>query len=145
MKKIISIVIAAVLILAVPVCASAEIDLSGLSWQELIDLRAAIMREQMSRDEWQEVVVPKGVYIVGEDIPAGKWTIRPAEGLTDVSFGEKLRENGLDIAWSGVWGSESASGDDSFTLDLKDGFYVVVSFGKAIFAPFTGKPALGFK
>lgn len=148
MKKIISLLLVLMMIMSVPVFAAADYDLSAMTWDELIALRAAIMKEQMSRDEWQEVEVPQGVYKVGEDIPAGHWTVKCKEGdwMCDFAWGETLDPNGHDIAWNGVW-DEIVLGSDrkDYDVELKDGMYVVVDMGAAIFTPFTGKAALGFK
>lgn len=68
MKKL----LCAVLILClVPMISLAEIDLSGLSTEELMDLNKAVIMEIFSRDDFQLVTVPAGTYKVGEDIPAG--------------------------------------------------------------------------
>lgn len=157
MKKLIASICTLALILAMSVTAAAEIDLSGMSWQELIDLRAAVTMEQMSRDEWQEVEVPQGVWKVGEDIPAGKWTIKCTVGSrTGISWGDKLDESGADISWDGhvyefegVYNPNSkyySAGDRTeLELELKDGWYVIIESSSATFTPFTGKPSLGFK
>lgn len=155
MKKLIASVCALVLTLAMAVPAAAlDIDLSGLSWQELIDLRAAIMKEQLSRDEWQEVEVPQGLWKVGEDIPAGKWTIRCTMGRsTHIYVGDKLEKNNtaVDLTGStaGVWKfvyRETEAGEmHEFSIDLIEGTYVQIDHCSATFSPFTGKPSLGFK
>ncbi len=55
-----------------------EVDLSGMSYEELVVLKDRINLAMWECDEWQEVTVPEGVWTVGEDIPAGHWTIRAA-------------------------------------------------------------------
>ena len=157
MKKLISLIIAVVLVLSVPLFASAEIDLSGLSWDELIALKAQIDMEMLGRDEWQEVEVPQGAWKVGEDIPAGKWTIRcTASRSATVSWGTALNAAGDDIDYHfgrkaivHISHPDRNTGDDpvEYIVDVQDGEYIVVSqvFGSVTFSPFKGKPSLGFK
>ena len=60
------------LVLMVCVCAYAEsIDLSGMNYDELLDLRQAVEMAIWNSDGWQEVEVPAGIYVIGEDIPEG--------------------------------------------------------------------------
>lgn len=153
-KKIIALLI--VLVSLVPV-ASAEIDLSSLSYNELVTLRDQINLAIWKSEEWQEVEVPQGVWVVGEDIPAGKWTIKAADGLTAyVYWCDKLDEAGTSPSWMGsIYEYESLSsqthkyyqkGDSvEVTWELKNGHYFIVDSGIALFTPYAGKPSLGFK
>lgn len=153
--KLLALALAAVLLLAVPASASGY-DLESMSWQELLDLKAAITLEQMSRDEWQEVEIPEGVYAVGEDIPAGKWTIRCKTGrFSRIEWGEFLDESKQGISFRGVIASDSVYNPSSprykederteYTIEVKDGYYIVIEYGPATFQPYTGAPDLGFK
>lgn len=158
MKKILCIVLAAALIgcLALPVAAEG-IDLSALSWDELIALKAEINKELTTRDEWQEVVVPQGVWVVGEDIPEGKWTVRCAtQDVVQISWGDVLREDGHSISFSSsAYDIENVHDPDhkwtkdgdllEYTFEAKAGFYVVIDYSSALFTPYTGKQSLGFK
>lgn len=84
MKKMLS---SLMILCLLTVPAFAEIDLSGLTFEELIELRAQCQMEMMKRDEWKEVQVPQGVWLVGKDIPAGDWIIKCADvGRTNVSM-----------------------------------------------------------
>lgn len=76
MKKLITSTLA-ILIIASSIC-HAE-DLSGYTFDELISLQKAIVAEIMSRPEWKEVEVPAGYWTVGEDIPAGVYSIAPKD------------------------------------------------------------------
>ena len=59
-----------------PVVSFADLpDLSGLSYDELVQLRDKINLAIWNSEEWQEVTVPIGVWVVGEDIPVGHWSI----------------------------------------------------------------------
>ena len=154
MKKLICALLAVVLVgcLMLPACAE-SIDLSSLTWEELLELKAAITMEQLSRDEWEEVEVPQGVYKVGEDIPAGKWTITCKTGYyCRFSFGEKLDDDGHSVNWNGtydiayIYPSSAKDGEmTQYTFEAKYGFYIVIDDAPATFTPFTGKPDLGFK
>lgn len=162
MKRIIC--FALLLCLLVPAAWAESLDLDSLSFQELAALRDRIQLAMMQRDEWQEVTVPQGVYKVGEDIPAGTWTVKCfgkyvdefMMGCTEITWGEKLDESGQDIAWGGVnetafiyspLSSEYEGGITEYTFTVKDGFYIIISsfHNKAVFIPYTGKPDLGFK
>ena len=155
MKKLayIFLTIALICCMILPVCAE-DIDLSSLTWQELLDLKAAITMEQLSRDEWEEVEVPQGVYKVGEDIPAGKWTVTSRYGTsTTISWCKSLDESGHDVnIWetydmANVKNKESKWTDKGdrleYTFEAIDGYYIII--GTATFRPFTGNPDLGFK
>lgn len=154
MKKIACILLAVALMgcLVLPVCAE-DIDLSSLSWEELLELKAAITMEQLTRDEWEEVEVPQGVYKVGEDIPAGKWTITCKTGrYCDFGFGDRLEADGHSLSWSGVhdyaliYKDAGSDGKQTeYTFDAKDGYYIIIDDSPATFTPFTGKRDLGFK
>lgn len=72
MKKIISLVL---VLLLFPALAMAEINLSSMTNDELIQLKTQILDELLTRSEIKEVNVPAGEYTVGEDIPAGSYTV----------------------------------------------------------------------
>lgn len=158
MNKLMCALLAVVLVgcLVLPACAE-SIDLTALSWEELLDLKAAITHEQLTRDEWQEVEVPQGVWVVGEDIPAGKWTIRCKTGYsTRVKWGKYLDKSQNDVdyfkdfgdaetVYNPNWDSYSHGDVTQYTFEPPEGYYIVIDFGPATFTPFTGKPDLGFK
>ena len=146
MKKLFSLVLIS-LILVSP--ALAEVDLSGLSFDELVALRAQVDAAIWASDGWQEVIVPTGTYMIGRDIPAGYWTIRPVAGQwSDVAWGPKLDESGIKLdTWSGyaeeILISDSSSlysnGDtENVSWDLKEGTYIVIEYSSVVFTPFTG-------
>lgn len=142
----------------------AGVDLSGMSFDELIALKDQINLAIWNSEEWQEVTVPQGRWIVGEDIPAGKWTVKcanigldnPYMAFTFISWGEKLDEDG-DISYMDRYGSEFIYNPNSkyygegaiteTTIEFFDGDIVDIgnSNNQAVFMPYTGKPSLGFK
>ena len=162
MKKIIC--FALLLCLLVPVACAESIDLDSLSFQELAALRDRIQLVMMQRDEWQEVTVPQGVYKVGEDIPAGKWVVKCSPEYqdsflmlkADFEWGEELYKDGQSIAWSGRYDCVSIynpnnrhynGGMTEYIFTVRKGDYIIVKTGynSVVFAPYTGKPNLGFK
>ena len=72
MKKLICIL----LVCIIPVIAYAAVELSSMSYNDLLSLQKQIVAEIMSRPEWKEVTVPAGSWRVGEDIPAGTYSMR---------------------------------------------------------------------
>lgn len=119
-------------------------DVSGLSYDELKALEESIIREMTSRPEYKTVLVPPGVYEVGVEIPAGKWTITATEGYCDVYWGKALDEYKVEIA-SGQridklddWGKKT-----SVTWELTEGTYIVVRSNAVTFAPYI-PASLGF-
>ena len=139
--------------------AAVDVDLSAMSFDQLVSLREQLNLAIWNCQEWQEVTVPKGVYQVGVDIPAGHWSIRvaaPIEYLY-VSYFDKLNDMGDGLAPGGrLFQVDIASHDyekyrksgssylESTDINMEDGWYFKCG-GAVIFTPYTGKPDLGFK
>ena len=154
MKKLFVLLLAALLICSV--AAADPVDLSGMTFDELVALRDQINLAIWNSQEWLEVTVPEGIWIVGEDIPAGHWSIRVAakKDYFYVSCYDKLNETEKmpargarlvqqDIASPGY----SAFGEitpEVADLILEDGWFFECG-GAVIFTPYAGKPDLGFK
>lgn len=154
MKRILSAVICLLMLATLPVIGCADVDLSGMTYDELVALKDKINLAIWNSDEWQEVEVPQGVWEVGADIPAGKWTIKPRESAdTKVVLGDKLEDGGTDVntkAWARIRSESYRSFDPNsditeWTIELENGYYVKIESGYAIFTPYSGKPSLGFK
>lgn len=155
MKKVMTICITLALVLALAPAAFAGVDLSGMSFDELVALRDQIDLAIWNSQEWQEVEVPQGLYKVGADIPAGKWTIRAPSGEANtVKIGSELDDNGTDVNFRGdsrmivgenYTGWTVSGACDFWTVDLRDDQYVCIKNGPAVFTPYAGKPSLGFK
>lgn len=128
-KKFLSVILTLCLLL--PVIALAEIDLSAMSVDELIALNKAVVMELMSRKDFKEVPVPAGTYKVGEDIPAGSYTVRAKQLAALITF----EKNG-DYGDMYTIESDSCIGK----LTLEEGEAVQVT-GDVIFTPYAG---LGF-
>ena len=70
MKRFLSLLVA--LLLLFPAAALAQIDLSGLSYDELVALKDQINKAMWESKEWQEVTVaPRGVYEGRRGYPRG--------------------------------------------------------------------------
>lgn len=158
MKKCLCILLISMLMIP---CAFAEsIDLSGLSFDELVALKDRINLAIWQNEEWQEVTVPQGVWTVGEDIPAGTWTVKcsPEEHFdyAYISWGEKLSENGENISYT----KRSSTGNKvcnpnnkyykngevtEYSFTVQNGDYIVIQLAPVVFMPYVGKPNLGFK
>lgn len=156
MKKVCLLVLALVLVGSF---AFAEVDLSGMSYDELVALKDQINLAIWNSQEWQEVTVPVGVWKVGEDIPAGHWELTVAPGGSStwsyITICTALDETGkaVDIIGTDYYYSQDIklAGSDSYAtmeqidFDLKADAYVIVENADVIFKPYSGKPSLGFK
>lgn len=150
MRKLLCVLCAAMLLCSVAL--AENIDLSGLSFQELVTLRDRCLGEMSTRYEWQEVTVPPGVWEVGVDIPAGHWSFRAdptVRGLLSafIQYGDVLYDTGKEIngfASSFLFYHNFEEADPVYDLVLTTG-YLVVFNAPVIVTPYTGKPDLGFK
>lgn len=143
--------------LAVP--ARAEVDLSGLSLAELVELRQKVTMAMWETEEWQEVTVPVGVWVVGEDIPVGHWTIKATEGhYSLVKLDTSVDATGKHVADTYrdryfrhfIYSATYRNYDESkhlqeIDLELQEGDYIEIEDASVIFTPYSGKPSLGFK
>lgn len=163
MKRFSALVLSLLLILGLSVPAfavsAADIDLSGLSYEELVALKDRINLAIWESEEWEEVEVPIGVWEIGADIPAGHWTIAAADGVwCSISRSRALDSTGKDTDWGtgNNYFSEVLTHPNSSTYDpksdpvsvdlvLSEGEYFVVDNGNVVFTPYAGKGDLGFK
>ena len=138
MKRIVSLFLALILVCMAAACAAESIDLSGLSFDELMSLRQALDAEIMSRPEWKEVAVPAGTWVVGKDIPAGSYCIKSEKGYVNVTVWRKVKDdysnNGL--VYNELIKPESPLGK----IELEDGF--ILDLGRPVV--FTPPMSLGF-
>ena len=159
MKRLITIIL--ILALAIPAVAFADLpDISGLSYDELVQLKDKINLAMWNSQEWQEVTVPAGVWTVGEDIPEGYWTVTPKDAITAFWYGDKLNDTKTDAGYG--WNYQTGANltlngrinkdgswkypDErhSISIEMKAGMFVVIK-NACIFTPYSGKPDLGFK
>jgi len=154
MKRTFCIILAFVLLITIAPAAFADVDLSGMSFDELVALKDQINLALWNSVDWQEVTVPQGLYKVGSDIPAGKWTVKaPVGSYTVVKIGSQVDENGTDVDYHGE--SKPICGDNYsgfapssacafWTVELREDQYVSVKNGDCVFTPYAGNN-LGFK
>lgn len=155
MKRALAAVAALVLLLALAPAAFADVDLSGMTFDELVALKDQINLAIWNSAEWQEVEVPQGVWQVGADIPAGKWTIKVNSGhYSIISIGPKLNDTKTGLAYpykaaqmvyNPNYHLYTAGKQTEWTVDFVEGDYVFVDDEPAVFTPYAGKPFLGFK
>lgn len=158
MKKLLCLLLVLVL---VPLSALADLpDISGLSYDELVELKNQINLAMWNSQEWQEVIVPAGVWTVGEDIPEGYWTVTPKDSISSFWYGDKLNDSKTDAGYGwdyntgvavllngrinkdGSWAYPDEQ--HSISIEMKSGMFVVAK-DALIFTPYSGKPDLGFK
>lgn len=155
MKKLISIVLVLLLLCS---SASAAVDLSGMTFSDLVELRDQLNLAIWNCQEWQEVKVPAGVWEVGKDIPAGHWIITIVDNeCGNVYYTDRLDDVGKapGNGWHGYGitlysrmnsdGSYSKPNEPRFIdLDMIEGMFFI-NHSPVIFTPYSGKPDLGFK
>lgn len=155
MKRIIA-VVTVLALLGISACA--EMDLSGMTVEELEALQVQIAEELKSRTDIHPVTVPIGVWKVGEDIPFGHWTITASEnalyGWASVEYCGSLDATGKkpnvlegDFYYHSqikVPGSEAPVTIENLDLDLQTPGYIIVEYGDVVFTPYEGAPDLGF-
>ena len=78
MKKLLSVILSVFILSS---AALAEIDLESMSYDELYYLYQRVQVQLMKRNEWKEVTAPVGIWKVGEDIPAGSYSIRASGSM----------------------------------------------------------------
>lgn len=139
MKKLLSVILIAVLIL--PAIALAEVDLSGMSYADLLALRSQVDRELVTRKEWKEVTVPAGEWTVGEDIPEGSYSIKDVDGkYTNVFVWGRAKEDYESGGGLLVNSNVGYNGSSIGKVQLRKGNILVVS-DPVILAP---AQSLGF-
>ena len=157
MKRILALVL--VFVALAGTVYAGTVDLSGMTYDELVALKDKINLAIWNSNEWQKVEVPQGTWKVGEDIPAGRWIVVCADGWrnTMISWGESIDENGERIEWDGRYSVlnyiynpnhkryETGDGRTEYSFEVRSGDYIVIKDGNCVFMPYFGKPDLGFK
>ena len=158
MKRLIVILLACMML--VGSAYASDIDLSGMTFEELVELREQINLAMWNSQEWQEVTVPAGIWEIGVDIPAGYWTVTPDDTITSFWYGDKLNDAKTDVGYGWDYntgiaitlnGRKAKDGSWKYpneqhqvSIDMKEGMYIKCNYS-VIFTPYTGKPDLGFK
>jgi hypothetical protein len=156
MKRLFALLLAALMLAGS--AAADPVDLSGLSFDQLVALRDQLNLAIWNSKEWQEVTVPAGVWTVGEDIPIAHWSISvsPDSSTQWVSliYCDLLDKSGLGAgnqfdcniySYQTIGGPENDRYPQKISIDLKPNTYIIIEHGSVIFTPYSGKPDLGFK
>ncbi len=155
MKRALSLILAALILMP---SALAEVDLTGMSYEDLLKLREQVSLEIWTRAETKAVTVPVGVWEIGKDIPVGHWSITAEAGhrydWARIDYCDLLDETGKWVSPDCrfhysciVKCADSESNISELTtvdLDLKEGAFIIIEASPVVFTVFTGKPDLGF-
>lgn len=129
MKKVICIIIGLLLVLSS--VAIAEVDLASMSFDDLIALQKQLVAEIMSRPEWKEVTVPTGSWKIGDEIPAGTYSISTASIMASIQIWSQ--EPNSD--YNGFIDIKTCGKDNPIgKIEFKEGQYIEISTS-VIFAP----------
>lgn len=137
MKKLLSVLLV-LAVLSLPVLACAEVDLTGMSLQELIELRQQIDLLLFGSDEYKSVPVPQGTYTVGVDIPAGSYTL-----TSDAEWGASVEcYSALPKSYDTRVYDYRVDADNTVAkITLEEGWTIVIENGTVTFSTYAG---LGF-
>lgn len=137
----------ALLMAFIPAIVMADVDLSGMSYDELVTLSKQVGMAIMQSEDFDSVTVPKGVWEVGVDIPEGTWIITPANQMCIIVYGKSIDDTGNDMNQfaSGNSSADLYNSNDSWKITAKSGNYICVKIGPAVFTTDTGSTGLGFK
>lgn len=132
-------------------------EVATLSLDELLALKNQLNLAIWRATEWKEITVQQGIWKIGEDIPAGHWTIQASDGAyTLLQWCGKLNAEGTAMDVDTLIGTASLVSTHSEMFDstmhrsaidwnLKDGTYIIVSSGNAVFIPYRGNTDFEFK
>lgn len=131
MKKIILASIASAMMATT---ALAGVDLSGMSFDELLEVQKEVNTAIWESDGWQEVTVPIGVYKIGEEIPAGEWILTYGGSFTNFAVYRDFTNGELEhiITYGGL----EASKDEEAKVILEEGTWLEVATNPVVFKPY---------
>ncbi len=127
MKKLF--VLALVLALLISgVAAEGAFDFSKMSDSALLELNSQLQQEIFSRwSSWIGVKVPQGVYLIGRDIPAGRFTITALEGTVEVAVSvRKANAEAWEVGDTYYLGTSYGTG--TVNVDLEEGDTLQIQF-----------------
>lgn len=113
------------LVLAVPARA---VDLDNMGLDDLLTLREQIDAAIWANPEWEHVELARGAYLVGEDIPAGRWTLASVDGSrVTLAYGRDLGRGGDWVEDLIYYCKVGEGGDrDAVTWTFDDGGWLVI-------------------
>lgn len=144
MKRLLALILSMIALFTTT--AFAEIDLSGMSFEELVKLQNKINAAIWASDGWQSVTVPAGIYKIGEEIPSGKWVIKAVDGTTTyISIGNNLAKGSFEIDYPKSYTQITSPSDsyskynkiDQLVVTLTSG-YIHIENSPAVFEPYVG-------
>lgn len=147
MKKLFALILGIAMAMTAVAVAEEDNEFMGLSYVELMGKLGKVQRALWACDEWTSADVQAGMYKIGEDIPAGHWTITAAKSgdFYTIGYGTKLTVTGTDLDYDSIvgWWNISSDYSDSMMhrLDiiLEDGYFLQLGH-KSTFKPYSGKP-----
>lgn len=144
MKKLF---IAFLIALMLPIVAAAEVDLSGMSYDELVDLSNKVGKAIMEHENFDSVTVPMGIWEIGVHIPEGTWMLSSKNTtFSSIIYGPSLSENGSSMSIFDDGNTETlVQFGDSFRFVAKKGNFISIKYGPMIFTSESGTSDLGFK
>lgn len=139
MKRIVALCIC-IVIFFISTSALADIDLSSMSFDELIALQQQVNKAIWASDEWQEVEVPAGLYRVGVDIPAGNWKVSMKRTWARIKLGSEINETGNEVSYStkDYYSVQINEDVPSQVIHFTEGMYVEIYNASLIFSSATG-------
>lgn len=137
MKKVLVLLLVLSMLLVPTATADTGIDYTSMTDAELVTVRDACIKELGKRGfASKDVTVPVGTYVVGEDIPAGSYTI------TFASSSGFARVSVYDEGKSYSSFSEQVAKDSPIgKVVLKNGQTIEINYDPVTFSPYKG---LGF-
>lgn len=134
MKKLAAAILTVLLLMSTAY--AADIDISGLTFDELLDLQKQVSDALWASPEWQDVAVPAGVYQIGVDIPAGRWELRAQDGYGWIYYGESDGV-GINTDWDAQYLTFYLVSDDiegfesnrSAVINMQDGYFIQLDTG----------------
>lgn len=136
MRRLFALVLVSILMFC-SVATAESIDLTSLSFEELIALRQEIDLLLFASDEYKNVPVPAGDYVIGEDIPAGVYTLECDGGYAMITVYSNASKDLMSMgACHSVGGGETVG-----KIELKEGQIIEIEMGTITFKTYTG---LGF-
>ena len=138
---------------------ASEIDLSGMTLDELRALKERITMAMWETEEWLQATLRPGVYEIGVDIPAAHWDLAPADGeYAHVIWTRKLDRTGKgtdvsDKMYGNTIMAENYKNIDKYMgiypteadLELIEGTFLIIEQGSVVLTPYDGNDLIEFE
>lgn len=112
-----------------------DTDTKSLTTDELIQLKNQVNMLLAEQNYFKEYEVPIGTWTVGEDIPAGKWEIKPTEkgGMKVIIYKDNNYTDKYDYIFR-----EYIPSNENAVQELKTGNIVIIEDRPAVLVKFSG-------